>query len=91
MTKVSSDPVANGVYTEFNLNDYVWVKLTDAGRVAHRNHWERLSFGTVHDYKPVDEIDGWSRWQLWELMQVFGGSLYNGCNVPFETTIRMED
>jgi len=64
----------------FNINDYVYAKLTDAGKaIAH----EQLA--------KYEEFDGgWSKWQLWELMAVFGSSMYNGCDVPFETNIRID-
>ena len=40
---------------------------------------------------PIPDKEGWYRFQLWELMQKFGGHMYNGCEVPFETGIRIEN
>lgn len=77
----------------FNVNDYVWVRLTDVGRrILHHNH-ARLFSGARSSapppYVPPEEIDGWSKWQLWSLMHEFGAHLH-GCDVPFETTIEIE-
>jgi hypothetical protein len=65
----------------FNINHYVWVKLTPHGRECAR--YRRLTF--------TEDADGWSRWQLWELMNGFGSDLYMGhSRLPFETDIRIE-
>ena len=51
-----------------NINDFVWVKLTPAGnRVVGEKTFQYHDAG-----------DGWSRWQLWVLMQVFGEHIYMG-------------
>lgn len=39
---------------------------------------------------PVEDSDGWSSWQLWNLMQELGPHIYIGCEIPFETTIEFE-
>jgi hypothetical protein len=64
----------------FNINDYVYVRLTDEGRKILMQQ---------HQHAPVEDPDGYSRWQLWHLMSVFGQHVYNGCRVPFETTIKI--
>ncbi len=28
---------------------------------------------------------------MWELMNLFGNDLYNGCQIPFETTMLIDD
>lgn len=77
----------------FNLNDYVLIRLTDVGRESLRNQHEVLRRQGVplRVYKPPrEDANGWSRWQLWSLMDHFGALTYLGCPVPFETTIRIE-
>ena len=78
----------------FNINDYVHVRLTPKGRQIHRaNHDDLVAKigGLPLPYIPVVEnMEGWSRWQAWDLMRVFGPHLYNGCVLPFETTIKVE-
>ncbi len=85
---------ANG---ELNLNDYVWVKLRDRGRAMLREYdarWSQL-YATAYGRLPTAEKQeadnaGWSRWQLWSLIEVFGPALSLGCDPPFETTIRLD-
>jgi hypothetical protein len=74
----------------FNINDRVRVKLTDLGRKIHRENWEPIV--APRAYHPRDEDkDGWSEWQMWELMNMFGPHLANGSPVPFETEIEIVD
>lgn len=51
-----------------NINDYVWVKLTPA---ANNIIGERT-------FMYNNAGNGWSQWQLWVLMQVFGEHIYMG-------------
>lgn len=70
---------------DFNINDEVWLKLTDKGREIHRA-------AVPPDLLKFVETDanGWTRFQLWEAMRIFGKHLCNGCSLAFETTIRIE-
>lgn len=79
-----------------NLNDFVWVRLKDHGRAMLRESDARWSTHYSSSYgrlataeKQELENAGWSRWQLWSLIQEFGHALYLGCDPPFETTIRL--
>lgn len=58
-----------------NINDVVRVRLTASGRA------------TVLAAKGKsirEDVDGWSTWQLWDLMHTFGACLYSGTNdLPF--------
>jgi hypothetical protein len=74
---------------EFNFNDYVRVKLTQHGREVHRQNHDNLfkDNPSVCEYRPpVDNPEGWSRWQIWELMQQFGPHIYMGGKNCFEMT-----
>lgn len=64
----------------FNINHFVHVRLTDAGR----------NYCAMDCREPKEDADGWSRWQLWDLMSVMGEQIYMGCKPPFETDIRIE-
>lgn len=82
--------------TEFNINNKVAVKLTPIGRDLHKKNWldEQAHIwgagGSGFEYRaPVEDDDGWSEWQMGDLMREFGKHCYNGCKVPFETTIRI--
>lgn len=68
----------------FNVNHYVWVKLTPVGVEHLRRTGEGWRFSHL------EEKDGWSRWQMWGLMATFGPIIHNGCRMPFETTIELE-
>jgi hypothetical protein len=58
---------------EFNVNNYVYVQLTDVGREALRERHNKLFTSSKIEYIPPEEdSDGWSRWHMWELMQVLG-------------------
>ena len=65
-----------------NLNRYVKVKLTDYGLGIHK-------YTKLYDpqtYRPpiIDE-QGYTKFQLWDLMNIFGDVMYLGNpNVPFE-------
>lgn len=82
---------------KFNVNDTVRVRLTDVGRqiVKHKhdelNAFLRARNGTLQhgDGTVTEDADGWSEWLLWQLMQTFGPYMYNGCSIPFETTIEL--
>lgn len=74
---------------KFNINFYVRVKLTDEGRRIHRENWDKLfSLKPGFEYRPPKEDeDGWSKFQLWELMREFGESVGCGMECPFDTEI----
>lgn len=77
----------------FNINDYVRVKLTEQGRkilAGRQAEYAKRFPGAGALTFPADDADGWSLWQLWDLMHEFGASMYNGCRVPFETSIIIE-
>lgn len=82
---------------EFNINHYVCVKLTEEGREElKRQHEELYSVlperlrDTTFTPKKEDS-DGWSKWQMWSLMNTFGHMVRIGVKQPFETTIKIED
>ena len=64
---------------EFNINRYCWVQLTDRGRKILEDKWS-----------PEEDENGWSRWQMHDLMLTFGDVLYPGFGVPFNPDIRIE-
>jgi hypothetical protein len=76
----TNDDKASNIVS-FNINHYVFVKLTEQGL--------KIAIEKAIPVPPEDQC-GWSRWQLWCLMKAFGDHCYNGCEIPFETTIRIE-
>ena len=79
---------------EFNINNHVYVKLTDSGLDTLRQNHDKLNEfakGVLGEFKPPEEDeDGWSKWQLWCLMSELGHECRNGGKVPFETGIRID-
>jgi hypothetical protein len=73
-------------WQRFNVNEYVRVKLTEEGRAYHRK-WYRTRYPMLEYRAPDESDDGWSKWQLWSLMQEFGDGIYMGGPMPFSTTI----
>ena len=79
---------------EFNVNQYVMVKLTSRGRALLKERYDDLMSQydePLYEFKLPEENDaGWSRWQLWHLMASLGKHCFMGPVPPFETTIMME-
>lgn len=79
---------------DFNINNWVSVKLTAEGRAHHRREYDRLAAnaGASFVYRPPNEdAQGWSRWQLWHLMEVFGPLCRLGYVLPFDPVIRFDE
>jgi hypothetical protein len=75
-----------------NINEGVRVKLTLRGlQILHDRHEElrpRVAKWPEWKAPPVDK-DGWSEFQLWDLMQKFGEHVVMGGPLPFFTTIEV--
>jgi hypothetical protein len=79
---------------ELNINDWVSVKLNDIGRDRHRADFDRWTANLQRkpEYRaPKEDAEGWSKWQLWHLMEIFGPLINLGAIPPFETTIRVKE
>lgn len=70
-----------------NVNDDVWVRLTDQGRLRLWQHQEAVACSVAaltgvpqrtHPPTHYRSRDGWTQFQLWELMQIFGEHFYLG-------------
>lgn len=74
---------------KFNINDTVKVKLTDMGKDIYYHQYDQ--FNLTPEYPEVDEI-GYTKFQLWELMRLYGqcismtGTVKNN-TLPFHTEI----
>ncbi len=69
-----------------NPNEYVCVKLTDKGRAILKDrHIELIKLypGLKCDYIPPKEINGWTEFQLWVLIERFGPYFNCGVEFPF--------
>lgn len=80
------------MYTKFNINNTVKVKLTEQGKLIYREEWNRI-FGDKSGFTyspPKEDENGYSNWQMWSLMETFGNYMDMGCDCPFETDILIE-
>lgn len=64
---------------KIDVNDFVFIRITPKGRELYDDNGRH-----------PEDADGWSTWQLWEVMQAFGPFLYKGAPPPFETRMRIE-
>ena len=71
-----------------NINDWVLVNLTPAGRAALKELYGNMR---IPYRAPTEDSEGRSRWQLADLIMVFGPRMCAGCELPFETTILVPD
>ena len=81
---------------DFNLNEYVKVQLTDHGRAIHKKWFEdvwtdtKFSLAPAIKYSPpTEDENGWSKWQLWHLMEIFGKHIGMGKPNVFRLTIKI--
>ena len=70
----------------FNINDEIQVKLNDKGREIYLHAFdddvpERVSL-------PEEDAEGYSKFQMWVFMQIFGPHINMGFAQPFDTTIK---
>lgn len=82
---------------EFNINDYVKVKLTEKGKYIYYHQFDAINQNIQKiGGKPLNPIElkyddeGYVEFQMWHLMEIFGEHLHIGCDIPFETTIKLK-
>lgn len=77
----------------FNVNNYVRIKLTDYGKEILRKRFDEMHEKFPKAFKkfrtPKEDADGWSKWQMWDLMNTFGDYVSLGMEVPFDTVIEI--
>ena len=76
----------------FNINDHMFVQLTQAGRQSlEKQHVLRYKeTGIQPIYTPPDEdCDGWSCWKMAELIDAFGCMIKEG-GIPFESEVKID-
>jgi len=72
---------------DFNVNQMVEVKLTKEGLNILREEAEKYNLAFQ---KPETSSGGWSRWQLWQVMNKFGHAMgIENPRPPFENDIRI--
>jgi hypothetical protein len=78
----------------FNINEYISVQLTDAGRAELERQHEELRTEypkAIATYlPPKEDVDGWSKWQGWCLMSTFGHMMQLGRDLPFFPAVKFD-
>ena len=84
-------PLSTEERVTFNVNNTVRVKVTPVGRMELlRQHDEfRKSFPGLGAWDLRVDDEGYSEFQLWDLMQQLGHLCGLGQQVPFETDIQI--
>lgn len=77
-----------------NINDKVKVKLTELGKHIYLHQFDGLNEQiTRNGGKPIvpnlpkTDADGYTTFQLWNLMEIYGPHMHLGCLIPFELNI----
>ena len=77
---------------KYNINYYVSVKLTEHGYKIHKEFWEDIYKQCNMKYqKPVCDENGYVKFQMWDLMRVFGKHIGSGVELPFETDVFLDE
>lgn len=81
-------------FVNFNINQYVWVKLTKRGldELEKEHNSYRYAYPKAFDEWKAPEVDneGYSKFQLWSLISEFGSSMKFGEIAPFCGDIRFD-
>lgn len=89
---VLTDGSLSDGWVAFNINDYLRIRLTEAGREAMLLNHHALYQHTAkmpEFVEPTPDADGWLKMQAWEVMREFGRHIHMTGPVPFETTIQI--
>jgi hypothetical protein len=74
-------------WADINVNDFVRVKLTPRGKAIAKAKGETQA-GCA--YQRQIDAEGWSEWQVWDLMWCFGPKMGNGFALVFETAMQVQ-
>ena len=69
---------------QMNINDEVWVQLTEAGKKTYEKYYRDLKMEPSH----LKQTSGdWAEFQMWELMNIFGAQCFHGSQIQFKGNI----
>ena len=81
-------------YKTFNINEFIKVKLTQKGKLVYLEHQIEIQKRFNRDRIKIDvplnvEVDseGFSSFQLWIFMEIFGSHMYCGAEPIIEECI----
>lgn len=79
----------------FNINDYVYIKLTEYGKELYYNRDVKLneSYGReiIPPKHPEVDSEGYTKMQMWEFISLYGEHTSVGCILPFEVEMQFEE
>lgn len=83
---------------KFNINNYIQCKLTNEGFSVYNERKNKYganetleeSIVWLNKYHAGDK-NGWFRFQMWELMSIFGSKIYMGGPNLFDLEIIIEE
>lgn len=74
---------------EFNLNEFVWAKLTPHGLKVWQAHRDRYThILPEYGHLPEPDGDGYHRFQLHQLMNIFGSQMIMGLPECIEMNVK---
>lgn len=76
-----------------NINNYIWVKLTKEGREIYYDSYKDvypLLLKAGYGIPAIVQEDGWSKFQMWDFMRIFGEHLSMGVCGPISTSVEIE-
>lgn len=81
--------VVDAKKAQFNINEYVRVKLTASGKLIYREYFDSLGLQSKEAEAQIAKaIKGdWLQEQLWVVMRIFGEHMVMGMPMPFEANI----
>ena len=74
---------------KININDCIKVKLTPYGYDTHIRHYKKYlgdNFN-IKLFSPCVDEEGYTRYQLWDFMNIFGEYMYNGSKQIIENNM----
>ena len=78
---------------DFNVNQNVKVKITPYGKECLRRNYDRKMScyaELVYPFElPKEDEDGYTTFQLWDLMREFGEYMFMGNKNPFAMNIKL--
>ena len=86
-------------HIKFNINEYVLVSLTNDGKECYKNHYHQYDYlykkspylmDALTFLKKYHKKGKYYRFQLWELMSIFGSSISMGSPNMFDLEIILE-
>ena len=76
-----------------NINYKIWVKLTPEADKIYHDHWHQYDeiLGRA-GYEPpkLVKVNGWTEFQMWDFMHIFGWDFHIGMGGPIETSVQIE-